>query len=75
VAKLGRKRGAGRPDAVGSPLARRKAFLQVALDQSIGCAAAVCLGCAVFGASGSPLRVCRDGPVFAAEELDWETRE
>ena len=72
VAKLGRKRGGGRADPVGSPLARRKAFLQVALDQTIGCATAVCLGCAVIGTNGAPLRVCRDGPVFAADELDWD---
>ena len=72
VATLGRKRGAGRPDPAGSPLARRKAFLQVALDQRIGCAAAVCLGCAVIGGGGTPLRVCRDGPVFASDELEWE---
>ena len=31
------------------PEARRKAFLQVALDQSIGCAAGTCLGCVVAG--------------------------
>src|SRR5215208_4210272 len=72
VAKLGRKRGAGRADPIGSPAARRKAFLQVSLEQSMGCALATCLGCAVFDAAGSPQRVCREGPVFAAEELDWE---
>jgi dihydroorotate dehydrogenase electron transfer subunit len=72
VAKLGRKRGGGRVDPVGSPAARRKAFLQVCVEQSMGCAVATCLGCVVFGAAGSPQRVCREGPVFAAEELDWE---
>jgi dihydroorotate dehydrogenase electron transfer subunit len=71
VATLGRKRGGGRPIAPGSPEARRKAFLQVALDQAIGCAAGTCGGCAVAGTGGS-VRVCREGPVFAADELDWE---
>jgi dihydroorotate dehydrogenase electron transfer subunit len=74
VAKLGRKRGAGKVDPPGSPAARRKAFLQVALETDLTCAAATCLGCAVESAGGGLLRVCREGPVFAAEELDWEAR-
>lgn len=72
VATLGRKRGAGKVDPVGSPAARRKAFLQVAIEQGIGCAAGTCLGCVLMGASGIPQRVCREGPVFAAAEIDWE---
>ncbi|MEO8228445.1 MAG: dihydroorotate dehydrogenase electron transfer subunit [Chloroflexota bacterium] len=72
VAKLGRKRGGGRADPVGSPAARRKAFLQVSMEQNMGCAVGACLGCVVMSASGQPQRVCREGPVFAAEELDWE---
>ena len=72
VAKLGRKRGGGRADPVGSPGARRKAFLQVSMEQNMGCAVGACLGCVVMSASGQPQRVCREGPVFAAEELDWE---
>jgi hypothetical protein len=69
VATLGRKRGGGRAAARGSPTARRKAFLQVAIDGDIACAAGTCLGCVVAGADGTPLRACREGPVFAAEEL------
>jgi dihydroorotate dehydrogenase electron transfer subunit len=71
VATLGRKRGGGRTPARGSAEARRKHFLQVAVGQSIGCAAATCLGCAVEGAGGVALRACREGPVFAADELAW----
>lgn len=73
VATLGRKRGGGRIDPVGSPAARRKAFLQVVIDHSIGCAAATCLGCVALGAGGQPLRACREGPVFAADEIAWES--
>jgi len=73
VAKLGRKRGAGKVDPVGSAAVRRKAFLQVAMEQEIGCAAGVCMGCVVMGTSGVPQRVCREGPVFAAEEIAWES--
>ena len=70
VAKLGRKRGAGKADPLGSTAARRKAFLQVSMEQTMGCAVGACLGCIVLGVEG-PLRVCREGPVFAAEEIAW----
>ena len=72
VAKLGRKRGAGRQDPTGSPAARRKAFLQVSMEQNMGCAVGACLGCVVMGVSGTPQRVCREGPVFASDEINWE---
>jgi dihydroorotate dehydrogenase electron transfer subunit len=72
VATLGRKRGGGKPDVVGSPAARRKAFLQVALEQNMGCAVGACLGCVVMGSNGQPQRVCREGPVFASDEIAWE---
>jgi len=71
VARLGRK-GGGRTDAPGSAAARRKSFLQVSMEQNMGCAVGACLGCVVMGTSGQPQRVCREGPVFAADELDWE---
>ena len=73
VAKLGPKRGPGKGEQAGSAAARRKAFLQVSMEQNMGCAVGACLGCVVAAASGPPLRVCREGPVFASEELDWET--
>jgi NAD(P)H-flavin reductase len=73
VAKLGRKRGAGRSAPLGSPEARRKAFLQVSMEQNMGCAVGACLGCVVMSVTGTPQRVCREGPVFAAEEIAWES--
>jgi dihydroorotate dehydrogenase electron transfer subunit len=72
VASLGRKRGGGRAPAVGSAVARRKAFLQVSMEQNMGCAVGACLGCVVKSVAGPPVRVCREGPVFASDELDWE---
>jgi dihydroorotate dehydrogenase electron transfer subunit len=72
VAKLGRRRGGGKTDPAGSPAARRKAFLQVSMEQNMGCAVGACLGCVVMTTSGTPQRVCREGPVFAAEEIAWE---
>jgi len=74
VASLGRKRGGGRTDPAGSPGARRKSFLQVSMEQNMGCAVGACLGCVVMSSSGTPQRVCREGPVFAAEEIAWEAR-
>jgi dihydroorotate dehydrogenase electron transfer subunit len=73
VASLGRKRGAGRPIPAGSAQARRKAFLQVSMEQNMGCAVGACLGCVVLDAKGTPQRVCREGPVFASDELEWES--
>ena len=37
----------------------------------MGCAVGACLGCVVHGVDG-PVRVCREGPVFAADEIAWE---
>ncbi len=73
VAHLGRKRGAGKPDPFGSVASRRKAFLQVSMEQNMGCAVGACLGCVVMGTNGSPQRVCREGPVFGSAEVDWES--
>jgi dihydroorotate dehydrogenase electron transfer subunit len=73
VARLGRKRGGGKPAALGSAAARRKAFLQVSMEQNMGCAVGACLGCVVLGVTGQPQRVCREGPVFAAEEIAWDS--
>jgi dihydroorotate dehydrogenase electron transfer subunit len=72
VATLGRKKGGGRQNPLGSTAARRKAFLQVSMEQTMGCAVGACLGCIVIGVEG-PQRVCREGPVFAAEEIAWES--
>jgi dihydroorotate dehydrogenase electron transfer subunit len=72
VARLGRKRGGGKGNPIGSTAARRKSFLQVSMEQNMGCAVGACLGCVIMGVSGTPQRVCREGPVFAAEEVAWE---
>jgi dihydroorotate dehydrogenase electron transfer subunit len=73
VARLGRKRGGGKTDPLGSPAARRKSFLQVSMEQNMGCAVGACLGCVVLGVTGQPQRVCREGPVFAADEIAWDS--
>jgi dihydroorotate dehydrogenase electron transfer subunit len=74
VARLGPRRGKGTKQApLGSRQARRRAWLQVSMEQNMGCAVGACLGCVMMGVNG-PQRVCREGPVFAAEEIVWEGR-
>ncbi|MGW8195668.1 MAG: dihydroorotate dehydrogenase electron transfer subunit [Desulforhopalus sp.] len=44
---------------------------QVSLETHMACGLGACLGC-TFPASGSGYRhVCRDGPVFSADEVAW----
>jgi len=69
VARLGKRRGSRARR--GGVAARRQAWLQVSMEQNMGCAVGACLGCVVMGVDG-PQRVCREGPVFAASEIDWE---
>lgn len=71
VARLAGKRRVRAP-ALGSALARRRSFLQVSMEQHMGCAVGACLGCVLMGSNGAPQRVCREGPVFASDEIDWE---
>ena len=44
----------------------------VSLEARIGCGIGTCLGCRVGTASG-PKRICKEGPLFALEELLWLT--
>jgi dihydroorotate dehydrogenase electron transfer subunit len=49
---------------------------QVSVENQMGCGVGVCLGCVVpvkpaYG-GGSYARVCREGPVFNASEVDWD---
>ncbi|MGQ9731068.1 MAG: dihydroorotate dehydrogenase electron transfer subunit [Candidatus Zipacnadales bacterium] len=46
----------------------------VSFESWMGCGVGACLGC-VIPAAGGPkryVRVCRDGPVFNADEVDWD---
>lgn len=46
--------------------------LQVSLEARMACGMGACLTCAVRGASGKNVRVCKEGPVFDAAGLNWE---
>lgn len=49
-----------------------KAPFQASLESSMGCGTGVCLGCAVKARERPGyLRVCKEGPVFDAGEIDW----
>jgi dihydroorotate dehydrogenase electron transfer subunit len=61
-----------RPAAYGVAGAMRsRKPIELAMEQHMGCAMGVCLGCVVKTRHGYQ-RVCRDGPVFPAHELIWE---
>jgi len=44
---------------------------QVSLEERMACGVGVCLGCPVKFKSGGYKMVCKDGPVFSAEEIAW----
>ncbi|HZT08746.1 MAG TPA: dihydroorotate dehydrogenase electron transfer subunit [Chloroflexota bacterium] len=44
----------------------------VAMEERMGCAMGVCLGCVIETRKG-PMRVCTDGPVFRARDVVWRT--
>ncbi|HDH96476.1 MAG TPA: dihydroorotate dehydrogenase electron transfer subunit [Proteobacteria bacterium] len=51
---------------------RRGMRLVVSLEARMGCGFGVCFSCAVPLAGGGYARVCYDGPVFDAAEIDWD---
>ena len=48
-----------------------KSETQVSLDAYMACGTGACLGCAVRTKQGYKM-VCKDGPVFDIEEIDWQ---
>lgn len=44
---------------------------QVSMEERMGCGVGACLVCACDMAGGERKHVCKDGPVFNAEEVDW----
>ncbi|MCD4828290.1 MAG: dihydroorotate dehydrogenase electron transfer subunit [Candidatus Cloacimonetes bacterium] len=45
--------------------------LEVSLEAYMACGIGVCHGCAVPAVTGGYMAVCKDGPVFNAQEVDW----
>ena len=44
---------------------------QVSMEERMGCGIGACLVCACDMRDGTRKHVCKDGPVFSAEEVDW----
>lgn len=45
---------------------------QISMEERMGCGIGACLVCAVPMKDGTMKHVCKDGPVFNAEEVDWD---
>ncbi len=57
-------------EAVRAICATRGVPAQLALEAGMACGFGACFGCAVHGRGGGYLRVCVDGPVIDADELE-----
>jgi len=54
---------------------RAQANVQLSAEAMMGCGWGACEGCSVPKAGGGFLKCCSDGPVFAADSIDWERWE
>lgn len=45
---------------------------QVSLEERMACGVGACLGCAVRMKNGEMKHVCKNGPVFDAQEVEWD---
>lgn len=45
---------------------------QVSMEERMGCGVGACLVCAIPMKDGAMKHVCKNGPVFNAEEVDWD---
>lgn len=57
-------------EAVKQIVGKTKIKTQLSLEEHMACGIGACLGCVVQTKAGYK-RVCKDGPVFTAEELIW----
>lgn len=57
---------------VAAVAARYGVSCQVSLEERMACGVGACLGCAVRMKNGDMKHVCKDGPVFDAQEVDWD---
>ncbi len=46
----------------------------VSMEQRMACGLGVCMGCSVPAAAGGYKRVCKEGPVFLARDIDWQRK-
>lgn len=58
--------------AVARICGKQKVACQVSLEAPMACGVGSCQGCVQPLAGGGYLRVCQEGPVLPAEQVDWE---
>lgn len=58
--------------SVAQVCAQFQATCQVSMEERMGCGVGACLVCACKNIQGHYLHVCKDGPVFSAEEVAWD---
>lgn len=56
--------------AVAKVVAKKKIPTQVSLEEFMGCGIGACLGCVIKTKDGQK-RVCKDGPVFDAQDIEF----
>ena len=59
-------------DAVYKVAKSKKLSCQVSVEKEMACGVGACLGCCKMKANGEYTHVCINGPVYNAEELEWE---
>ena len=57
--------------AVSNIAKEEKIQTQLSMEGYLACGIGVCMGCAIDTVNGKKL-ICKDGPVFNAEDLVWE---
>ncbi|MGM0461268.1 MAG: dihydroorotate dehydrogenase electron transfer subunit [Fibrobacterota bacterium] len=58
--------------AAAAEFARARSLLcLVSLEEMMACGIGACMGCVVDRADGGKARVCKEGPIFSAEEVRW----
>ena len=57
--------------AVGRLAAERSIPCYVSMEERMACGLGVCMGCSVPVKRGGYRRVCKEGPVFDARDIDW----
>lgn len=50
----------------------RDLWLQVSVEEHMGCGVGTCQGCVVRSAAGQWIKSCTEGPVFERRELSWD---
>lgn len=61
----------GMLEAISKVSSGKKIECEVSMEEYFGCGIGMCMGCVLKTKSGRKL-ICKDGPVFKAEEIIWE---